>query len=138
VLQAAPVEEIHMPHIRETAVDHERSRLARYISLFNAREFDAIRRMLGEEVLLDVVNKGQARGAKAVGSYLDHYSSKYDWRFVLGTVDGELAALACDPLGDLPSPEYFVQLRWSGEKIVGIRDFSHARVVVRDATMAPC
>ena len=45
-----------------TLADADRSRLARYVESFNARDFDSIRLMLADDVQLDLVNRLRAKG----------------------------------------------------------------------------
>ena len=111
----------------------ERSRLTSYVERFNARDFDAIRNMLADDVRLDLVNRLQAAGRAKVGTYLDRYSLAGDWHFMPGFVDGRPAILVCDP-NDLPGrPGYFVLLSWDEDRVVGIRDFRFARYATEGA-----
>src|SRR5262249_61692605 len=52
----------------------ERSRLAAYVERFNARDFDALRTMLADEVRLELVNKLRLAGRGAGGKYLHNYN----------------------------------------------------------------
>ncbi len=78
-------------------VKSERSRLAAYVDRFNARDFDAIREMLAEEVRLDLVNRIVRTGRDDVARYFDHYARVHDWLLVPGLVDRRPAILVCDP-----------------------------------------
>ena len=111
----------------------ERSRLTSYVERFNARDFDAIRNMLADDVRLDLVNRLQAAGRAKVGTYFDRYSLASDWHFMPGFVDRRPAILVCDP-NDLPGrPGYFVLLSWDNDSVVGIRDFRFARYATEGA-----
>jgi RNA polymerase sigma-70 factor, ECF subfamily len=74
----------------------ECSLLAVYVDRFNARDFDALRDTLAEEVRLDLVARKRLSGRGEVGNYFDNYSRLQDWRLVPGLVDGRAAALVCD------------------------------------------
>jgi RNA polymerase sigma-70 factor (ECF subfamily) len=110
-------------HLRELAqephdllpvlTEPERSRLTSYVERFNARDFDAIRNMLGDDVRLDLVNRLQAHGRAKVGEYFHKYSLVSDWHFVRGFVDRRPAILVCDPNDLLGRPVYFVLLNWT-------------------------
>src|SRR5262249_41530800 len=65
----------------------ERALLWRYVSLFNARDWEGVRAMLLEECRLDLVSKS-ARQGKAVGHYFERYAAEHDLRFVLGSAEG--------------------------------------------------
>jgi len=57
----------------------------------------------------------------------------YDWRLVLGFVDGHPAILVCDPAAPSPTPLYFVLLEWKEGGIANIRDFRHASYAIDGA-----
>jgi RNA polymerase sigma-70 factor, ECF subfamily len=111
----------------------ERSRLAAYVDRFNARDFDAVRDMLADEIRLELVNRLRLSGRKDVGNYFHRYAEVGDWRFVAGLVDRRPAILVLDP-GDLAvPPKYFILLEWRGDGIESIRDFLFARYAIDGA-----
>jgi RNA polymerase sigma-70 factor (ECF subfamily) len=114
-------EDAALPALREA----ERSRLARYVDRFNARDFDAIREMLADDVRVELVNKTQLRGREAT-NYFTNYAGMSDWHFAAGEVDGLPVALVCDP-ADTSRVIYFIAFDWVGERIGLIRDFRYAR-----------
>ena len=59
----------------------ERSRLRAYAERFNARDFNAIRNMLADDVRLDLVNRLRGRGRGEVEGYVQKYSLVDDWHF---------------------------------------------------------
>jgi RNA polymerase sigma-70 factor (ECF subfamily) len=111
----------------------ERSLLAQYVDRFNARDFDAIRDMLADEVRLELVNKTRLQGRGEVARYFHNYSDIDDWHFVPALVDRRPALLVRDPHEPSGAPAYFVLLQWAGDKLTGIRDFRHARYVIEGA-----
>jgi RNA polymerase sigma-70 factor (ECF subfamily) len=113
----------------------ERSRLAAYVDRFNARDFDAVRNMLADEVRLDLVAKLRLSGRSEVGNYFHNYSRITDWLFVPGLVDGRPAALVLDPGDSSGRPTYFVLLEWAGDGLVNIRDFRFARYAIEGAEL---
>jgi RNA polymerase sigma-70 factor (ECF subfamily) len=114
-------EDAAMPALPEP----ERSRLARYVDRFNARDFDAVREMLADDVRVELVNKTQLRGREAT-NYFTNYAGMSDWHFVAGEVDGLPAALVFDP-GDSSRAIYFIAFDWVDGRIRLIRDFRYAR-----------
>jgi RNA polymerase sigma-70 factor, ECF subfamily len=111
-----------------------RGLLARYAERFNARDFDAIRDMLAEEVRLEVVARSVLHGRAAVSSaYFANYASATDWHFAPGLVEGRPAILV--GAADAP-PRYFILLEWSGETIVAGRDFRHATYAMDGAVVS--
>src|SRR5216683_3188413 len=110
--------------------ERERSRLAAYVDRFNARDFDAVRNMLADDVRLDLVAKLRLSGRSEVGGYFHNYSQITDWLFVPGLVDGRPAALVLNPGDSSGRPTYFVLLEWGGDGLVNIRDFRFARYAI--------
>ena len=115
--------------------ERERSLLAGYIDRFNARDFDAIRDMLAEEVRLDLVARTQLKGKSEVSTYIGNYSRNRDWHLALGFVDGRPAVLVRKPDEPLAPPTYFVLLQWSDGAVTGIRDFRYARYAMESAEL---
>jgi RNA polymerase sigma-70 factor (ECF subfamily) len=115
--------------------DADRSRLAAYVDRFNARDFDAVRNMLADDVRLDLVAKLRMGGRSEVSNYFGNYSRIADWRLVPGLVDGRPAALVFDPGDSSGRPTYFVLLEWSGDGLVNIRDFRFARYAIEGAEL---
>jgi RNA polymerase sigma-70 factor (ECF subfamily) len=112
--------------------------LARYVERFNARDFDAVRAMLADEVQLNVLGRARMRGIGEVGTkYLSNYNQHQDWRLGLGMVEGHLAILVYDPHETLPLPTYFMLLEWDNQKVSSIRDYRYARYVMLDAQATP-
>jgi RNA polymerase sigma-70 factor (ECF subfamily) len=107
----------------------DRTRLGAYVDRFNARDFDAIRNMIADDVRLDLVNKTRLNGKAEVSRYFGNYSKARDWHLAPGLVEGRPAILVFDP--DRPSarPAYFMLLQWSADKVAAIRDFRHASYV---------
>jgi RNA polymerase sigma-70 factor (ECF subfamily) len=117
---------------RPVLSEAERARLGAYVDRFNARDFDAIRDMIADDVRLDLVNKTRMNGKAEVSRYFGNYSKVYDWHLVPGMVEGRPAILAFDP-GAPSKPKYFVLLQWEDGKVAAIRDFRHASYVAENA-----
>jgi RNA polymerase sigma factor (sigma-70 family) len=104
----------------------------RYAHLFNARDWDAVRAMLAEDVKLDLVSVSRRTGRGDVGVYVSRYASVDDWRLVPAWLDGrEVLAVfhgARDPL-----PGYFIELTCEGGMVTSIRDFRHVHYIAVDA-----
>jgi RNA polymerase sigma-70 factor, ECF subfamily len=111
----------------------ERERLGAYVAHFNARDFDAIRAMISDDVRLDLVNKTRLNGKAEVSRYFGNYSVLSDWHLVPGLVEGHPAILVFDPNEMNSAPKYFVLLQWSADKVLTIRDFRHAPYIIDGA-----
>jgi RNA polymerase sigma-70 factor (ECF subfamily) len=107
----------------------ERTRLGAYVDHFNARDFDAIRDMIADDVRLDLVNKTRLSGKAEVSRYFGNYSKVRDWHLAPGLVEGHPAIVVFDPGERSSQPKYFMLLQWDGDKIAAIRDFRHASYV---------
>ncbi|HTF01500.1 MAG TPA: sigma-70 family RNA polymerase sigma factor [Bradyrhizobium sp.] len=113
--------------------DADRDRLGAYVAHFNARDFDAIRAMIADDVRLDLVNKTRLNGKAEVSRYFGNYSKVGDWHLVPGLVEGRPAILVFDPNDPGSGPKYFMLLQWSAGKVADIRDFRHASYAIDGA-----
>ncbi|MDB5606167.1 MAG: polymerase subunit sigma-70 [Bradyrhizobium sp.] len=111
----------------------DRDRLGTYVAHFNARDFDAIRAMIADDVRLDLVNKTRMSGKEQVSRYFGNYSKVADWHLVPGSVEEHPAILVFDPNEPDRGPKYFVLLQWSADKVAVIRDFRHAPYIIDGA-----
>ena len=111
----------------------DRDRLSAYVAHFNARDFDAIRSLIADDVRLDLVNKTRMNGKAEVSRYFGNYSKVEDWHLAPGLVEGHPAILVFDPAAVSGRPKYFMLLQWSAGKVATIRDFRHAAYVIEGA-----
>jgi RNA polymerase sigma-70 factor (ECF subfamily) len=118
---------------RPALSDADRARLNAYVTSFNARDFDAIRAMIADDVRLELVNRLRLNGKAEVSRYFGNYSGVHDWRLAPGLVDGRPAILVLDPSAPTEPPKYFMLLAWSADKVAAIRDFRYAAYVLDGA-----
>jgi len=110
----------------------ERTLLAAYIDRFNARDYDAVRAMLAQEVRLDLINRRQLNGKAEVQNYFTNYANASPRHFALGFVDGHPAMLVYEAVApDVVS--YFVLLDWHDDAVLRIRDFLYAPYALEGA-----
>ncbi|BCM16432.1 RNA polymerase sigma factor [Mesorhizobium sp. J8] len=114
----------------------EERRLRRYVDLFNARDFDAIRRLIAEDVQVDVVNRTRLNGKKEASTYFGNYERISGWALLLGFVDGRPAILIRNPQAD-NAVRGFVLIDWRREEVVRIRDFRHVPYCLENADIRP-
>ncbi|SHK93203.1 RNA polymerase sigma-70 factor, ECF subfamily [Bradyrhizobium lablabi] len=126
---AGEPDELPQPKLSEA----DRDRLGKYVAHFNARDFDAIRAMVADDVRLELVNKTRLNGKAEVSRYFGNYSKISDWHLVPGLVEQRPAILVFDPNAPGAGPKYFVLLQWSADKVATIRDFRHAPYVIDGA-----
>ncbi len=120
-----------MPQPELTAA--ERDRLGAYVAHFNARDFDAVRAMIADDVRLDLVNRTRINGKAEVSRYFGNYARVADWHLAPGLVEGRPAILVFDPGEPGAAPKYFILLRWSAGQVAAIRDFRHAPYIIDGA-----
>src|SRR3981189_2581160 len=120
-----------LPHQKLSDADCDR--LGAYVAHFNARDFDALRAMIADDVRLDLVNKTRLNGKPEVSTYFGNYSKIADWYLVPGLVEGRPAVLVFDPNQPGSAPKYFMLLQWCADKIATIRDFRHAPYIIDGA-----
>jgi RNA polymerase sigma-70 factor (ECF subfamily) len=111
----------------------QRRLLTAYADRFNARDFDAVRAMLADEVKLNLVNRLQADGKPRVAHYFGNYDKLGGWHLAPGLVDRRPALLALDPEDPEGPPLYFMLLEWVGNQVTSIRDFRYARYALEGA-----
>jgi RNA polymerase sigma factor (sigma-70 family) len=107
--------------------------VARYVALFNARDWDGVRAMLAEDVQLDLVSRAQ-RAGRAVGDYMSNYERLHDWHLVPAWLEGREVIAVFRAPGDA-RPGYFIELTVENEKVHFIRDFRYVPYVMQDAAV---
>ena len=110
--------------------DMDRRKITTYVELFRSGDFDAIRSMLADDVKLELVNRLQWQGREKTLPYFTRYAQVPTWRFALGAVEGQPAMLVFDGTGPMVRPAHFVLVKWSENRIAGIRDFLFASYVL--------
>jgi RNA polymerase sigma-70 factor (ECF subfamily) len=111
----------------------ERGRLRAYADRFNARDFDALRALLAQDVRLDLANRARLAGPE-VALYFTRYSENPAYRVRPCLAEGRPALAVSDPaLAD----EYVVLIEWRGGEIVIIRDYRYAPYVAEALTLEP-
>ena len=109
-----------------------REQLDQYTRLFNARDWDGVRALIGEDCRLDLVSKSQRRG-KAVGTYFTNYE-KQDVRLEIVRLEGQLVLGAF--VDGRAEPTYVILLEWEGGRVKAIRDFRYVPYILADAELS--
>jgi RNA polymerase sigma-70 factor, ECF subfamily len=106
--------------------------LAAYAERFNARDFDGLREMLGQDVKLDLVARRKPMQARG-GEYFANYAAKTQGlRMTPINLEGRPALWVATEADEGPgAQEYFVVLECKDGKVSGIRDFRYARYACR-------
>lgn len=107
-----------------------RAALDRYAHLFNARDWDGVRALVGDDCRLDLVSKSQRRG-KEVGAYFARYE-KESLALRVGWLDGRLA-LGVYRAADAEHAAYFLLLTFDDGRVTAIRDFRYVPYIAAEA-----
>jgi RNA polymerase sigma factor (sigma-70 family) len=110
-----------------------RAELDRYASLFNARDWDAVRALVADDCRLDLVSKSKRRG-KQVGMYFDRYE-KAGVALRIVRLEGQLALGAY--IAGAETPGYFILLEWEEGRVKSIRDFRYVPYIAAEAELEP-
>ena len=102
----------------------------RYAQLFNARNWDAVRDMLIDDVKLEVLDATSRKGRKEVGVYFTRYANMQGWQVVPAILDGR-EGLAVLPIGN------FVELTVQADRIAMIRDYFHIPYLTAEFDILP-
>lgn len=131
---AAEPKDIDLPLLS----DELRVRLTAYVDGFRTGDFDSVRRMLADDVKLDLVGKFSAQGKDTVGEYYGQYAAAAgQWTYAAGVVDGRPAMLVFDRNVSVDVPAYFVVLTFKGERVAAIHDFLFARYAMDGVDVVP-
>ena len=108
--------------------------VARYIALFNQRDWDGLRAMLADDVRLVQSHYPPRRGAMEVGSFFGIYSRSEPVRLIPAWLEGR-EVIAVFEARDEAKPSYFMWLEWTDGRISFIRDYRHLPYIMTDAEL---
>jgi RNA polymerase sigma-70 factor (ECF subfamily) len=108
--------------------------VARYVALFNRRDWDGLRAMLADDVRLIQSTYPLRAGAADVGMFFGIYAKIEGVRLAPAWLEGrEVIAVWEDPQAEKPS--YLMWLEWKDGRISFIRDYRYVRYIVDDAEL---
>jgi RNA polymerase sigma factor (sigma-70 family) len=108
--------------------------VARFVALFNRRDWDGLRAMLADDVRLIQSTHPLRAGAADVGMFFGIYAKIEGVRLAPAWLEGrEVIAVWEDPQAVKPS--YLMWLEWKDGRISFIRDYRYVRYVVDDAEL---
>ena len=118
----------------ETAPRPPSPAVARYVALFNRRDWEGLRAMLADDVRLVQSSYPLRAGRAEVGMFFSIYAGSPPARVGPAWLDGrEVIAVWEDSRAAKPS--YFMWLEWTDGRISFIRDYRHVPYVVDDAEL---
>jgi RNA polymerase sigma factor (sigma-70 family) len=112
--------------------------VARYVALFNGRDWDGLRAMLADDVKLNQATYPLRAGRADVGMFFTIYA-KFDGVWLAPAwLEGREVIAVFEDRAD-PKPSYFMWLEWRDGLIGFIRDYRYVGYVAADAelTLAP-
>jgi RNA polymerase sigma factor (sigma-70 family) len=108
--------------------------VARYVALFNRRDWEGLRALLADDVRLVQSTYPLRAGAADVRMFFGIYSQSPPVRLAPAWLDGrEVIAVWEDPQAARPS--YLMWLEWTDGRISFIRDYRYVRYVADDAEL---
>ena len=112
--------------------------VARYVGLFNRRDWDGLRALLADDVKLNQATHPVRVGAADVGMFFSIYATVEGVWLRPAWLEGREVIAVFDNRAD-PKPSYFMRLEWRDGRITFIRDYRYVRYVMADAelTLAP-
>jgi RNA polymerase sigma factor (sigma-70 family) len=112
--------------------------LARYVSLFNQRDWDGLRALLADDVKLKQSTYPLRIGSADVGMFFTIYA-KFDGLWLAPAwLEGREVIAVFEDRAD-PKPSYMMWLEWRDGRISFIRDYRYVRYAAADAefSLAP-
>ena len=118
-----------LPNAKQTS-----AAVARYVALFNQRNWDGLRALLADDVKLNQSTHPVRVGSAEVGMFFSIYA-KIDglWLTPAWLEGREVIAVFESRLETKPS--YLMWLEWRGNEITFIRDYKYVRYVMADAEL---
>jgi len=108
--------------------------VARYVALFNGRNWDGLRTMLADDVRLIQSSHPPRTGAADVGMFFGIYSRSDPVRLVPAWLEGREVIAVYDGF-QAAKPSYLMWLEWKDGRITFIRDYKYVRYVIDDAEL---
>jgi RNA polymerase sigma factor (sigma-70 family) len=117
--------------ISSQLTEDEKRRLQRYADLFNARDWDGLRSLLGEEARVDVVSRRRDRPAVTYYGTYAEIAPAEGLRAEAGVVDGTPAIAVYRATSTRPA--YFLRLTWERNRIVHVQDYYWVPYIAAEA-----
>lgn len=131
----ARLREINIAAGEQPAARPASDAVARYVALFNKRDWDGLRALLAGDVQLAQSTHPVRVGSADVGMFFSIYSRIDGVWLASAWLEGREVIAVFENRTD-PKPGYFMWLEWREGKISFIRDYRYVRYVVADAELA--
>lgn len=108
--------------------------VARYVALFNQRDWDGLRELLADDVKLNQSSYPLRVGRADVSMFFTIYARSDDVWLAPARLEGREVIAVFEDRAD-PKPSYMMWLEWRDGRISFIRDYRHVRYVAIDAEL---
>ncbi|RWC69598.1 MAG: sigma-70 family RNA polymerase sigma factor [Mesorhizobium sp.] len=108
--------------------------VARYVALFNQRDWDGLRALLADDVKLNQSTHPIRVGSADVGMFFSIYAKIDGVWLIPAWLEGREVIAVFEDRAD-PKPSYIMWLEWRGRQISFIRDYRYVRYVADDAEL---
>ena len=108
--------------------------VARYVALFNQRDWDGLRALLAADVKLNQSTYPPRAGAADGGMFFTIYAKFEGVWLAPAWLEGREVIAVFKDRAD-PKPSYFMWLEWRDDQISFIHDYRYVRYVVADAEL---
>jgi hypothetical protein len=109
--------------------------VARYVALFNQRDWDGLRALLADDVKLNQSTYPLRVGSADVGMFFTIYAKFEGVWLAPAWLEGREVIAVFEDRAD-PKPAYVMWLDWRDGRISFIRDYRYARYVLADTELA--
>jgi RNA polymerase sigma factor (sigma-70 family) len=109
--------------------------VARYVALFNQRDWDGLRALLADDVKLNQSSYPPRAGSAEVGRFFTIYAEFDGLWLAPAWLEGREVIAVFKDRAD-PKPSYMMWLEWRDGRISFIHDYRYVRYVVADAELA--
>jgi RNA polymerase sigma factor (sigma-70 family) len=108
--------------------------VARYVTLFNQRDWDGLRALLADDVKLHQSLHPLRSGAADVGMFFTIYAKSDGVWLAPAWLEGREVIAVFEDRAD-PKPNHFMWLEWREGRISFIRDYRYVRYIADDAEL---
>jgi RNA polymerase sigma-70 factor (ECF subfamily) len=130
----ARLREINMTADQQPVARPASDAVARYVALFNQRDWDGLRALLAGDVRLHQSTYPVRVGSADVGMFFSIYAGIDEVWLAPAWLEGREVIAVFENRAD-PKPGYIMWLEWHDDKISFIRDYRYVRYVVADAEL---
>lgn len=134
----ARLRELNANASRPAGVVPSSAAVARYVALFNGKDWNGLRALLADDVRLQQSSHPVRKGPADVGMFFNIYAGIEGVWLAPAWLEGREVIAVFESRRDA-RPSYFMLLEWRGNQIILIRDYKYVRYVMAGAelTLAP-